>query len=142
MLSLKVRLSKKLALILQNIVGIAKNMCSFFLFHRENICWHICGNDVFYSMKFSKYTQDNPEDIKMNIKRSQWSKSHRVVGTLFFHIPLVFTSIICHSIGWYHPTPNPCHTFIHTIRSRAVRHRRRSRAVVSDLGSTPKSHKY
>lgn len=70
MLSLKVRPSKKLALILQNIVGIAKNMGSFFLFHRENISWHICGNDVFYSMKFSKYTQGNPEDIKMNIKRS------------------------------------------------------------------------
>ena len=34
MLSLKVRPSKKLALILQNLVGIAKNMCPLFLFHR------------------------------------------------------------------------------------------------------------
>lgn len=33
-LSLKMRPSKKLALIMQNLVGIAKNTCPFFLFPR------------------------------------------------------------------------------------------------------------
>lgn len=42
---------------------------------------------MFYSMKSSKHTQSNPEDNKMNIKRSQWSKAHDVAGTLFFHTP-------------------------------------------------------
>lgn len=91
---------------------------------------------MFYSMKSSKHTQSNPEDNKMNIKRSQWSKAHDVAGTLFFHTPLVFTSVICYSIGWYHP-----HTSL--LRPRAVRHRGWSGALTSGfLGSTPKSHKY
>lgn len=47
----------------------------------------------------------NPEDIKRNIKRYQWSNAHNVVGAPFFHTASVFTSIICYSIGWYH-TPH------------------------------------
>ena len=102
MLSLRVRPSKNPALILQHLVGIAKNMCPLFLFLERTYV------DTFVEMMCStkwdsaNTPKGNPEDIKMNIKRSQWSNAHNAVATPFFRTPSVFASIICYSIGWYH----------------------------------------